>query len=115
MFLSTVICAGAWGMIVAQTNPHTSGFAVIGLFYLTLLLALTGLFSLLGFWLRRRVFENALEFRQVEVAFHQGFILAALFVFLLFLSSQDRLNLYTALVPVGVAVWMEFKLRRARN
>lgn len=111
--LSTLLCGAAWVAVLTQMSPLTSGGLGLALFILTLFLFLVSLFSLMGFGLRRKVFESGVEFRQVEVAFHQAVVLAALFVVLLLVKSQGWLNLYSAFLLVAVAVALEFFWHRS--
>lgn len=108
MGLCTLLCAGAWISVLGNVDPTDTDMVGFGVFYLTIFFALASFFSLMGFLLRRRIFEDKIEFRQVEIAFRQGVLLALIFVGLLFLQGQGMLNLYSAFTFVLVAVVVEF-------
>lgn len=108
MVASTFLSFAAWGIALENVDPTGAGLAGFALFYLTLFFALTCLFSLAGFFLRRRIFEDRIEFQQAEAAFRQGALLALTFVGLLLLQGQRWLNLYSAFFFVLAVVGAEF-------
>lgn len=108
MLLSTLISFAAWYLVLENVDPSSAHLPGFLLFYFTLFFALTSLFSLLGFYLRRRIFEDRIEFRQAEIAFRQGMFLAVTFVGLLILQGERRLDIYSAFIFVIFVVFMEF-------
>jgi heme/copper-type cytochrome/quinol oxidase subunit 4 len=108
MGLSVVLCFAAWIVVLENVDPTNTDLFGLAVFYLTLFFALSSSFSLLGFYLRRRIFEDRVEFRQAEVAFRQGTLLALMFVGMLMLQGQRQLNLYTAFSCVLIVVAVEF-------
>lgn len=80
-------------VIVLSVNPFAAQPAVLAVFYLTLFLALSGTFALIGFVLRLGLLRrDRLVSFQVFVSFRQAVLLAALSILLLFLRSVGRLN-----------------------
>lgn len=108
MLLSTLISFAAWSLVLQNVDPTSAHLWGFLLFYFTLFFALTSLFSLLGFYLRRRIFEDRTEFKQVEIAFRQAMFLAVTFVGLLILQGARRLDIYSAFLFVVFVVVMEF-------
>jgi len=109
MLISSVISLAAWAMVLENVDPTTSGLTGFLLFYFTLFFALTSLFSLAEFLLRRKVFENKTEFKQAEIAFRHGFLLAMTFVGILILQGERQLNLYSAFLFVFFVLAIEFR------
>jgi len=108
MGASTLLCFAAWILVlqnIDQTSTNLLGFLI---FYFTLFFALSSFFSLAGFYFRRKIFEDKIEFQQVEIAFRQGMFLAVTFVGLLILQGERRLNIYSAFLFVLVVVAAEF-------
>lgn len=105
---STVLCFAAWIAVLQNIDPTQTELLGFAAFYFTLLLALASLFSLAGFYLRRRIFESKIEFRQAEVSFRQGMFLSVIFVGLMILQGARRLDLYSAFLFVFVVVAAEF-------
>lgn len=114
MTASTLVSFAAWAVVLENVDPSTARTPGFALFYLTLFFALTCLFSLAGFFLRRKIFEDRIEFRQAEAAFRQGALLALTFVGLLVLQGERQLNLYAAFFFVLLVVGVEcyFLLKR---
>jgi len=108
MLLSTLISFTAWYLVLENVDPSSAHLPGFLLFYFTLFFALTSLFSLAGFYLRRRIFEDRIEFRQAEIAFRQGMFLAVTFVGLLILQGERRLDIYSSFIFVIFVVFMEF-------
>lgn len=108
MGASTILCFTSWILVVQNIDPTSAQLGGFLIFYFTLFFALTSLFSLLGFYVRRKIFENQIEFRQVETAFRQGMFLSVTFVGLLILQGERRLNIYSAFIFVAFVVVMEF-------
>jgi hypothetical protein len=108
MVLSTLVSFAAWLLVLENINPESANLGGFLLFYFTLFFALTSLFSLLGFYLRKRIFENKTEFRQVEISFRQGMFFAVTVVGLLILQGERRLDVYSAFFFVFLVVAAEF-------
>lgn len=114
MSVSTVLCFGAWGVVVLNTDPNSVGLFGFLMFYLTLFLALASFFSLAGFYFRRKVFEHITEFKQIEAAFRQGVFLAIIAVGILLLQGERMLNLYSAFIFVFLVFVLEMRLAGKR-
>lgn len=108
MGASVLLCFAAWVLVLENVDPTGTDMLGFSIFYLTLFFALGSFFSLVGFYLRRKIFEDKIEFRQVEIGFRQGIFLAITFVGLLILQGQRQLNLYSAFFFVLVVIAAEF-------
>lgn len=108
-----------WGMavtILLSVNPLTAPPVVSEAFYLTLFLALSGTFALVGFVMRTGILgKSDVISRQVFVAFRQAMLLSALAVVLLFLRSRDSLNWRTVLIALVVLTAIEILAISARS
>lgn len=105
---SVLLCLVAWLIVLGNVDPTDAGLFGFAVFFLTLFFTLASLFTLGGFYLRRRIFEDKVEFRQAEVAFRQGTLLAITFIGLLILQGLRQLNLYSAFFFVLAIVGAEF-------
>jgi hypothetical protein len=108
MAVSTVLCFLSWLLIVVYIDPTTTNLVGISLFYLSLFFFLVGLFTLLGFFLRRRLFKNETEFTQTGIAFRQGVLLSLVFIGSLILQSLKMLNLGNVVLLVFSLSLLEF-------
>lgn len=106
--LSTIICFIAWALIVMNTDPYSTNVVSFVIFYLSLFFALSGLFSFVGFWTRRKLASDKAEFSQVGISFREGILLSFMFVGMLFLQSIGLLNVYNAALFIFGISLMEF-------
>jgi len=72
--------------IVLRLNPQ-QGVLVIALFYFSLIAVISCFFSLINFYIRRKLRNNEIYFANIKVSFRQSFILAIFVGITLFLAS----------------------------
>ena len=108
MIISTILCFISWMLIVIYIDPIAENSAGLVLFYLSLFFFLTSFFTLAGFYLRRKISRNKIEFAQTGEAFRQGVFFSLIFVGMLILQSFRMLTLWNAgLFIVGIGL-LEF-------
>jgi len=88
MGLSALLCWVAWLFVLFSMNPNTGVIPAVLLFYLTLFFAACATFSIVGFWLRRRLRPEDLLLKQVVVSFRQSLFLSFLIVGALILERR---------------------------
>ncbi|KPJ85391.1 hypothetical protein AMJ57_03205 [Parcubacteria bacterium SG8_24] len=115
MSLGTLLAWFAVGLIVTMVDPSDTEPVVFAVFYTSLFLALTGMFSILGFvtrvmLLRKRFFVS----RQVAVSFRQAVLLAGLIITALLLRGHGMLTWWTTLLMVAALTSLEFFFISAR-
>ena len=107
MVASTILCFVSWVLIVVYIDP-TTNLVGIALFYLSLFFFLASFFTLGGFYLRRKMSKNNIEFAQAGDSFRQGVFFALIFVGMLVLQSFGMLTLWNAgLFIIGIGL-LEF-------
>jgi len=105
---ATFLASACLVAILIYFDPTSSDLLIFILFYLSLFIAATGIFTLLGLFIRgisqKRRFPLPLSraVRQMEVSFRQGFLLAVILVTALILQSQRILAWWHLLVLVGL-------------
>jgi len=105
MAASTIFCFVSWALVVIYVDPVTTNLIGIGLFYLSLFFFLAGLFAIMGFYLRRRIFRNETEFIQAETAFRQGVFLSLVFAATLALQNLRTITWWNILLVIlGVSL-----------
>ena len=108
MMASTILCFVSWALIIIYVDVETTSLIGIVLFYLSLFFFLASFFTLTGFYLRRKISKDKIEFAQTGEAFRQGIFLALLFVGMLILQSFRMLTLWnTGLFVIGI-ILLEF-------
>ena len=96
MSLGTFMCWFACFMVLKNVNPYETGYTGFIFFYLTLLLALTGTFSVIGFILRQKFSKsNTVIFKHVRHAFRQGLLISCMLIVSLVMLQFKLLNLIT--------------------
>ncbi|MDO9579730.1 MAG: hypothetical protein Q7J06_04055 [Bacteroidales bacterium] len=106
MTILTVICWGAWFLVLILINPEQSDLIGFVLFYFSLFLALLGTISVVGFLIRVWLKKKPI-FKQVEIAFRQaiwfGLLISAIFI----LKGLDLLRWWNALFLVLFLIFLE--------
>ena len=118
MLLGTLLCWGAWWLVVSALDPAAAGWLGFTLFYSSLFLALLGSFALIGLGFRLYILRSEVIFRQVTVAFRQAFSFAFITIAALFLQSYQLLTWWSMLLLVAAVTFVEFaviSLRQARG
>jgi hypothetical protein len=108
LMFSTIFCWACFVLILFYVNPDEAGFVGFLAFYLSLFFALTGTFSLIGFYLRVWLSRNEILFKHISPAFRQGFFLALILVISLVLQAFRILTWWDGLLLVGSVVLLEF-------
>lgn len=118
LVLATLLAGACLAAILVYFDPSVSGSLVFILFYLSLLITSTGIFTLIGLFIRRisqkRRFPllASRAIRQLEVSFRQGLLLAVILVAALILQSQRILAWWHLIILVGLVGLAEWWLAR---
>ena len=72
--------------IILRQNPQ-QGTLVIALFYISTVVVISCFFSLINFYIRKKLRNNEIYFANIKVSFRQSFILAIFVGITLFLAS----------------------------
>ncbi len=114
LVLATFLAGICLAAILVYFDPNSASALVLILFYLSLFIGITGLFTLIGLSIRRisqkRKFPLPLSrfLRQLEVSFRQGLLLSLVLISALILQSQRILawwHLLVLVALVGLAEW----------
>ena len=112
LFLTGIIFISLVGIIgvisiVNNFSPFESNTIVI-LFYLSLFIGSSGIFTLIGF-LIRVIFKKS-KLQQINDSFRQGVLLSTVLIGCLFLQSKGILYWWSALILVGTIGIVEYLL-----
>ena len=108
MLLGTVLCWGAWLLVIFYLDPDSAGWLGFAFFYSSLFLALVGSFALLGLGFRLFILRHEVVFRQVTIAFRQALSFAFVVVAALFLQSREVLTWWNMLFLIAMLTILEF-------
>lgn len=89
---ATLLSWAMWTLILFTIDPEVSGPIGPSVFFITLLFALAGTFSLIGLLIRIRFMRDALLFRQIGTSFRQGLFLSVFLVGSLLLETTGFLK-----------------------
>lgn len=120
MLLATILSWVGWILVIFRINPNETGVIGLGLFYLTFLFGITGIFSLLGLGVRALFARKKDEplFRLVWISFRQAISYALLVVVALYLLGRDLLtwwNMFLLILFFGVVEYFLLSLRKERS
>lgn len=108
MFLSTIVCWVAFGLILYYVNPYNSGPLGLIAFYVSLFFASVGTLTLIGFYLRVWFSKNEVLFAHVNPSFRQAILLSIILVGSLVLQGFGLLTWWDGALFVLAIVLLEF-------
>ncbi|MBD3244944.1 MAG: hypothetical protein GF335_03045 [Candidatus Moranbacteria bacterium] len=91
LIIASVLSAVVWIMIIYYIDPEKTGFIGFFLFYATMFFWLTGLFTFIGFRLRRYFLNNEVLYSLIVLSFRQAIWISLIIVGLLFMKSMGLL------------------------
>ncbi len=110
MIIATLVAWLGFGIVLLTVNPETTSWLGLILMYLSLLVAVTGSGSIIGFIIRFLFLKHELIVRSVVVAFRQGFLSAILVCGVLFLFSRGLFSALSLGLLIVVLTALEFFL-----
>ena len=108
LVVSTVLCFTAWVLILSNVDPATTDWQGFLLFYLSLFFAFVSLLTLVGFFVRSKLFPNKPIFTQVGISFRQSVLFSIIAVGTLLFQGLKMLNWQNALLLVVSVIILEF-------
>lgn len=106
MRISTLLTFIAWCLAVYYIDPEKAGMLEQALFYLTLFLFLTGLFTLFFSFLRRKISAEDSHLH-LGMNFREGALISLLAATLLFFQSENMLVWWSGLLVVAAVLLVE--------
>jgi len=83
----TLISLISLSFILTRVNPYNAELMHFILFYSSFFIAVAGLFSLFGFYLRKSIIKNKIPARLFKTSFRQGILISLILTILLLLRS----------------------------
>lgn len=113
MTFSAILGWIAWILVLFYIDPFTSGLSGFVFFYISLIFALIGTLSVIGYFVRSKFHKEELTYEQVANAFRQSILLSVLFTVSLFLRSQGLLKWWNIiLLIIGLTLLEVFIMGR---
>lgn len=114
VFVSSLISWAALGLIVFLTSPYEVGTKGLILFYISLFLALSTTFSLIGLIVRFFRYKKMFSLEKVIISFRQGVLFSLLVISALMLQSKGLLTMWNAVLLVIIFSMLEFFFMSAK-
>lgn len=105
--ICTLVAWLAWFFVILLMNPNSGGLLSFIFFYLTLIMALVGTFSVFGYIFRAFIKHDELAYKHVNVASRQSVLLTFLVVSTLLLQSFRVLMWWNLLLLILVTAFIE--------
>jgi len=115
--VATVIAWVGWSVVVTTVDPFEAETIWLIAFYASLAIALFGLFSLIGFFLRVWMSREQRIFRHLAVASRQGLLLSFFLCSLLMLQANKILYWWNVslLILALIIIELFFSTRDSRS
>jgi hypothetical protein len=88
IIFTTILALVSFLMVVNFISPENAGNFLLTLVFLSLFIGLSGIFTIVGFFVRYRTQRNRMPLRLLIISFRQGVMLGLLLTGSLFLKGQ---------------------------
>lgn len=112
-YISIIAIAGlfswmGWFLVLFKLSPYESMGFSLALFFVTLFLALSTSFTVVGFYFRVWLFKNEIFYKHINISLRQGVFLGLISIFTLVFQMLRVLYWWTGLLLIFVVVLLEF-------
>ncbi len=98
----------AWVVVVFKLDPKEATGLALGLFFLSLFVALICTFTIVGFYFRVWLNKNEIYYNHINISFRQGVLLTVLAVGSLALQLLSVLTWWSGLLFIAAITLVEF-------
>ncbi|MFA7685853.1 MAG: hypothetical protein WCX95_03580 [Candidatus Gracilibacteria bacterium] len=106
--LSGLLAWVAWIVVINKLTPYETMGLALSFFYVTLFIALSCTFTVVGFYFRVWLFKNEIFYKHINIALRQGVFLGLIAVFSLVFQMMRVLTWWSGFLLVIVFVLLEF-------
>ncbi|MDQ7814710.1 MAG: hypothetical protein RDU25_02835 [Patescibacteria group bacterium] len=109
MLAGTIVAWSGWISVLMRINPKEAGLLGLTSFYVTLLMGMVGLVTLVELLINVHLMKKKeLLIREVKMAFRHAVLLALICVLSLIFSSVGKFSFWILLVFIAVAAGIEY-------
>lgn len=94
-------------LVISKLSPYENMGLSLGLFFITLFIALSATFAAFGFYFRVWLFKNEIFYKHINVALRQGVFLSLIAILCLVFQMMRVLTWWSGALLVAVAVLLE--------
>jgi hypothetical protein len=108
IMFSSVLSWLSFFLVINRLDPFANTATALVSYYITLFLALTGTFTIIGFYIRLWWLKNSLYYHNINISFRQGFLVALGVCAMLGFQSLRILNWWDGIIIVIIVTIIEF-------
>lgn len=108
LLTASIISWIGWAVVIIKLDPYESTGLALALFFLSLLIALTCTFSLIGFYLRKWLTLNEANISYINTSIRQGLLLSLCTLICISFLMLGVLTWWNGLLVVVVIILLEF-------
>lgn len=97
----------AFFVVLFKMNPYESMGLALSFFYISIFVALSCTFTVIGFYFRIWLFKNEIFYKHINIALRQGIILSLIVIFCLIFQMLKLLTWWSSFLLVLIAVLVE--------
>lgn len=97
----------AWFLVVNKLDPYQTMGLALSFFFITIFIALTATFTVVGFYFRVWLLKNEIFYKHINIALRQGLILSLVAVFCLVFQMLQVLTWWSGFLLILIAVLLE--------
>lgn len=105
-FLGIIVFSAVLLYIIYFVDPER-GLIAFGSFFLSFFLLLVSLFTIIGFYLRKRISNNEVLYMNLKTAFRQGTLVGLYGTLLLVMQAAQILNIWDAVLLAVIIIVMD--------
>lgn len=110
VLLATVIAAAALAVVIFKLDPYSSPDLALPLFFISTLVALTGVFTIVLFFIKKWKSQDHIYVKHVTISLRQGILLSICTSICLALLMLGLLRVWNGLLIVVTMTLVEFYL-----
>ncbi len=108
LFIATVLGWTSWAVVIRNLSPFTSGYLALSLFYASLIIALTGTFSIIIYYLRSIFSDSSKEMSKLNTSLRQGSLLSAMIAIGLIFQRLRVLTWWDTILLLAIVLLIEY-------
>ena len=107
IFSITVVAIATFVIVINNYNPYETGQLIFSIFYIALLIMLTGVFTIVIFYSKIYIFKNSMIYALFRPSLRQGAIISIGIVSTMLLQSLRLLDFWVEIPLLIVIVLIE--------
>ncbi len=115
IFIAGVLSWIAWVVVLFKLNPFASTSLALGLFFISLFVALICTFTVIGFYFRMWLNKNEIYYEHINIAFRQGLLLTVIAIGCLVFQLLNVLTWWSGLLFIATVTLIEFYFMAKEN